>query len=222
MLLEKEREEIIKYGKKMIIDGLTKGTGGNISICDKEQKLMAITPSGMDYFKLKPEDIVILDVVNGKIVEGERIPSSESDMHRIFYKYRKDVFSVVHTHSKYATAISCVNVDGLPAIDYLLAVAGVDVPCAEYATYGTVKLAKNAFKAMQNRKAVLLSNHGMIAVGNDLAETYNIAENVEFCSELYCISKSIGKPKILEEKEMLNIIERFKDYGKRVEEHEEI
>jgi len=61
----------------------------------------------------------------------------------IFYKYRKDVFSVVHTHSKYATAISCTNIEGLPAINYLLAVAGTDVPCAEYATYGTVKLAKN-------------------------------------------------------------------------------
>ena len=200
MLLENERKEIIVYGKKMITDGLTRGTGGNISICDAEQKLMAITPSGIDYFKLTPEDIVIIDVETGKIVDGNRVPSSESDMHRIFYKYKKGVFSVVHTHSKYATAISCT----------------------EYATYGTVKLAKNAFKAMKDKKAVLLSNHGMIAIGKNLTEAYNIAENVEFCSELFCISKSIGSPKILDKEEMLNIIERFKDYGKRIEEHEEI
>ena len=222
MLLENERKEIIVYGKKMITDGLTRGTGGNISICDAEQKLMAITPSGIDYFKLTPEDIVIIDVETGKIVDGNRVPSSESDMHRIFYKYRKDVFSVVHTHSKYATAISCTDMEGLPAINYLLAVAGTDVPCAEYATYGTVKLAKNAFKAMKDKKAVLLSNHGMIAIGKNLTEAYNIAENVEFCSELFCISKSIGSPKILDKEEMLNMIERFKDYGKRIEEHEEI
>ena len=214
MLLENERKEIIVYGKKMITDGLTRGTGGNISICNAEQKLMAITPSGIDYFKLTSEDIVIIDVETGKIVE--------SDMHRIFYKYKRGVFSVVHTHSKYATAISCTDMEGLPAINYLLAVAGTDVPCAEYATYGTVKLAKNAFKAMKDKKAVLLSNHGMIAVGKNLTEAYNIAENVEFCSELFCISKSIGSPKILSKEEMLNMIERFKDYGKRVEEHEEV
>ena len=69
MLLENERKEIIIYGKKMITDGLTRGTGGNISICDAEQKLMAITPSGIDYFKLTPEDIVIIDVETGKIVD---------------------------------------------------------------------------------------------------------------------------------------------------------
>lgn len=222
MLLENERNEIIKYSQKMINDGLTRGTGGNISICNNEQTLMAITPSGIDYFKLKPEDIVVIDVQTGRIIEGDKIPSSESDMHRIFYKYRNDIFSIVHTHSKFATAISCTNIPGLPAIDYLLAVAGTDVPCAEYATYGTVALAKNAFKAMKDKKAVLLSNHGMIAGGKNIAEAYNIAENVEFCSELYCISKSIGEPKILDKQEMLNMIERFKNYGKRIEEHEEI
>ena len=153
MLLENERKEIIVYGKKMITDGLTRGTGGNISICDAEQKLMAITPSGIDYFKLTPEDIVIIDVETGKIVDSNRVPSSESDMHRIFYKYRKGVFSVVHTHSKYATAISCTDIEGLPAINYLLAVAGTDVPCAEYATYGTIKLAK-AFKERYPDKTI--------------------------------------------------------------------
>lgn len=221
MLLKNEREEVIEYGKKMILDGLTKGTGGNISLLNCEKNLMAITPSGIDYLKLCPEDIVIIDVETGKIVDGDKVPSSESDMHRIFYKYRKDIKAVVHTHSKYATALSCTN-QKLPAVHYLLAVAGVDVPCAEYATYGTVKLAKNAFKAMEGTKAVLLSNHGMITGGETLAEAYNITENVEFCCELYSISKTMGEPQILPKEEMEQMIERFKNYGKRTEEHEEI
>ena len=222
MLLKLEREELIEYGKKMIKDGLTRGTGGNLSICNKEHTQMAITPSGIDYFSLIPEDIVILDVETGKILEGNRVPSSEADMHRIFYKYRKDISAIVHTHSKYATAVSCLDQDGLPAIDYLLAVAGTYVPCADYATYGTVALAKNAFKAMTGKKAALLSNHGLISGGKNLSEAYNIAENVEFCSEIYCIAKACGPVKILSENEMKNMIIRFQDYGKRIEEHEEI
>lgn len=221
MLAKKEREEVIKYGKKMVQDNLTKGTGGNLSVYVAELNLMAITPSGIDYFELKPEDIVLVDVETGKIVEGNRVPSSESDMHRIFYKYRKDIKAIVHTHSKYATGLACTG-KGVPPVHYLLAVAGTSLPCAEYATYGTVKLAKNAYKAMVGKKATLLSNHGMIAGGETLAEAYNIAENVEFCCELYFIAKTMGVPEILTENEMQHMIERFKDYGKRVEEHEEI
>lgn len=221
MLLEKERNEIVKYGKKLIQDNLTKGTGGNLSLINREKNLMAITPSGIDYMVLLPEDIVLIDVVTGKIVDGNKVPSSEADMHRIFYKYRDDINAMVHTHSKFATALSCTN-QKLPAVHYLLAVAGVNVPCAEYATYGTVKLAKNAFEAMKGTKATLLSNHGMISGGTTLSEAYNIAENIEFCCELYFISKTLGNPQILADEEMKNVMNRFKDYGKRIEEHEEI
>lgn len=221
MLLEKERIEVMEYGKRMITEGLTKGTGGNISVFNRAKGLMAITPSGIDYLKIKPEDIVILDVQTGKVVDGNQVPSSESDMHRIFYKYRDDIDAVVHTHSKFAAGLSCTG-KKLPAIHYLLACAGVDVPCAEYATYGTIRLAKNAYEAMKGTKAVLLSNHGMLTGGATLGEAYNIAENVEFCCELYFIAKTVGAPNILPEEEMRNVMERFKDYGKRIEEHEEI
>ena len=95
-------------------------------------------------------------------------------------------------------------------------ITGIDIKYVKYNKVADLK------KAIEDKKAVLLSNHGMIAIGKNLTEAYNIAENVEFCSELFCISKSIGSPKILDKEEMLNIIERFKDYGKRIEEHEEI
>lgn len=221
MLLEKERIELMNYGKQMITEGLTKGTGGNLSLCSREKNLMAVTPSGIGYLEITPEDIVILDINTGKIIEGSRIPSSESDMHRIFYKYRKDINAIVHTHSKYSTGLSCTG-NKLPAIHYLLAVAGLNVPCAKYATYGTVKLAKNAYEAMKDTKAVLLSNHGLLTGGKNLSEAYNIAENVEFCCELYFISKIMGEPLLISEQEMKNVIERFKDYGQRIEEYEEI
>lgn len=219
-LLEK-RLEIIEYGKKLVENELTKGTGGNLSLCDRESGLMAITPSGIDYFEIKPEQIVLIDIKTGAIVEGDALPSSERDMHRIFYKYRTDIDAIIHTHTTFAASIACLNID-LPAVHYLVALAGPNVRCAKYATYGTVALAKNAFEAMKDRKACLLANHGMLAGGKSLAEAYNITEEIEFCCELYYRAKSIGEPVLLADEEMQMMMERFKNYGKRVEEHDEI
>lgn len=221
MIMKKEREEIIKHAKLLVTQGLTKGTGGNLSICNREKGLMALTPSGLDYFIMKPEDVVVLDIQTGKVVEGDRVPSSECDMHRIFYKYRDDINALVHTHSDYATALACLN-ESLPAVDYLVALAGPDVRCAKYATYGSVELARNAFEGMKDRNAVLLANHGIIVGAADLASAFYITEEIEFCCGLYYRARCIGNPVILPEDEMLRMIERFKDYGKRPEEHEEI
>ena len=221
MLLQEKREEIIEYGKKAVEARLTRGTGGNLSICDHESGLMAITPSGIDYFEIKPEQIVLIDVQSGKIVDGDAVPSSECDMHRIFYKYRTDIDAIIHTHTTYAATISCLRWN-LPAVHYLVAFGGTDIRCAEYATYGTVQLAKNAFAAMKDRNAVLLANHGLLAGGKNLAQAFSITEEIEFCCELYYRTKSVGDPVILPEDEMVRMIERFKNYGKRVEQHEEI
>lgn len=221
MLLQDIREELIYYGKKAVQNGLTKGTGGNLSVCDRESSIMAITPSGIDYFEIKPEQIVLIDVQTGKIVDGDALPSSERDMHRIFYKYRTDLDAIIHTHSIFAATLSCLR-QPLPAVHYMSALAGGDVRCAEYATYGTVALAKNAFKAMADRKAVLLANHGLLAGGTNLADAFNVIEEIEFCCEIYYRTKSIGDPVILPEDEMTRMVERFKAYGKKPEEHEEI
>jgi len=221
MRLEEKRKELIVYGQKLVKDNLTKGTGGNLSVCHREQGIMAITPSGIDYFDIKPEQIVLMEVESGRIVEGDAIPSSESDMHRILYKYREDLNAVIHTHTTYATTLACLNIH-LPAVHYLVALAGPDVRCADYATYGTVELAKNAFEAMKDRKACLLANHGLLAGGPDLATAFTITEEIEFCCELYYRAKSIGEPVILSESEMTMMMERFKNYGKRMEEHDEI
>lgn len=221
MLLQSFREEIIDYGKKLLETKLTRGTGGNISMVDRESNVMAITPSGIDYFEIKPEQIVLIDVETGDIVDGDSVPSSECDMHRIFYKYRKDINAIIHTHTSFATTVSCLN-ETLPAVHYLVAYAGTDVRCAKYATYGTVGLAKNAFEAMKDRNACLLANHGLLAGGANLAAAFAVTEEIEYCCELYYRSKTMGEPVILPEDEMLRMIERFKNYGKRIEEHEKI
>ena len=102
---------------------------------------MAISPSGMDYFEIRPEDVVILDI-GGNIVDGHRKPSSEVELHRIFYMNREDINAIVHTHSMYSTLLACLHYS-LPPVHYVLASAGKDVRCAEYATFGT-KDAENA------------------------------------------------------------------------------
>ncbi|MCI5595341.1 MAG: L-fuculose-phosphate aldolase [Lachnospiraceae bacterium] len=213
MLLLKEREQVVAYCKKLITAGLTKGTGGNISAFDRESGLYAISPSGMDYFSMTPEDVVVMNL-QGEVVEGSRKPSSEWDLHRIFYQNRKDLNAIVHTHSVYCTVLA-TNREGLPASSYLVAFAGKDVRCADYASFGTPELAKLAYEGMVDRNAVLLANHGLVTGGSDLLHAFQVAEQIEFCAEVYVKARSIGKPVILPEDEMERMIERFGDYGQK-------
>ena len=213
MIMKEERKQLVEYGKKLITSGLTKGTGGNLSIFNREEKLMAITPSGIDYFETQLEDIVVMDL-NGEIVEGHRTPSSEFGMHKTFYEQRQDIDAIIHTHTMFATTIACLGWE-LPAVHYMIALAGKNVRCAEYATFGTEELAHNAFKAMKDRKAVLLANHGLLAGAKDLANAFNITEEIEYCAELYYRSRSIGEPIILSDEEMDIMAGRFKTYGQR-------
>jgi L-fuculose-phosphate aldolase len=213
MILEKEREEIIKWSRELIKRGLTKGTSGNLSICDREKNLVAITPSGMDYMILEPGDIVITDL-KGNVVEGRWKPSSELMMHNAFYINRQDLSAIVHAHTTYATAIACLRID-LPAVHYMIALAGENVRCAEYATFGTKKLADNACEAMKGRNAVLLANHGILTGSYSLENAFNILEEVEYVAKLYFISKSAGSPVILDSDEMKIMEQKFKTYGQR-------
>lgn len=211
MLLQEERQLVVEYGKKLIHSNLTKGTGGNLSIFNREKGLMCISPSGIDYFKINPEDVVVLDL-DGNRVDGGKEPSSEFEMHRIFYANRNDINAIIHTHTMYSTTIACLNWS-LPPVHYMLALAGKDVRCAEYATYGTKQLAENAFIAMEDRNAVLLANHGLLVGAEDIANAFNTTEEVEYCAELYYRTKAIGQPVIIPEEEMELMLEKFKTYG---------
>jgi len=213
MLMQKAREELVKYGKKLVTANLTKGTGGNLSVFDRANGHVAITPSGIDFFEIQPEDIVIIDL-DGKIIEGDRTPSSEWEMHLMPYRTRTDIDAVIHAHTMYATVLACLR-EELPPTHYMIAVAGPTVRVAKYATYGTHELAINASEAMVDRKAVLLANHGILAGANDLLNAFNIVEEIEYCSEVYVKAKSIGSPIILPDEEMTLMAEKFKTYGQK-------
>lgn len=214
MLLKEAREKVIEFSLKMLSDNLTNGTAGNISIYDRTENLVAISPTGIPYDTLKPEDISVVDL-DGNLIEG-KLPSSELEMHLIFYRNRPEVNAVIHGHTKYATALACMR-KTLPAIDYMIALTGdKEVRCAEYASYGTDELAKNCFKTMGKAKACLLSNHGITTVGENINIAYNVLSQVEYISNLYLLATASGEPIILEDEEIMNMIERFKNYGKKV------
>lgn len=213
MLLKAERDLVVAYGKKLAAARLVTGTSGNLSIFNKAERLMVISPSGLDYQLMEPEDVVVMNLQQ-KVVDGTRKPSSEYRLHGIFYEKRKDVGAVVHTHSPFATTIACLNHD-LPAVHYTIAYAGSKVACAPYATFGTEQLAENAYLAMESRNATLLANHGLVAVGVDIAAAFSTALEIEYVAELYYRASSIGEPVIVADNEMENVIARFKNYGQK-------
>lgn len=212
MNLEKERKLIVEYGKKLIDSDLTTGTGGNLSILNEDKRQVAISPSGVDYYQVKKEDIVVIDL-DGNFVEGNNRPSSELAMHLAVYNNRDDIFSVIHTHSIYATSIACLNID-LPPVHYMIAVAGDKVPCAKYASFGTEELAQNAIESLGSKyKAVLLANHGLLSCGTDIKGAFNVAEEIEYVAEVYFRTKAIGEPVIIDAAEMKRMEKAFETYG---------
>ena len=214
MLLPQEREHVVEYCRMLSTRGLTKGTGGNISAFNRESMLFAISPSGMDYFVMQPEDVVVLDL-DGKIVDGVRKPSSETDMHRLLYIGREDINAVVHTHSTFATTLACLHWS-LPALHYLIGFAKSDeVRCTPYAPFGSTELAEAARDGMEGRYAVLLGNHGLLAAGPNMRYAFNAAEEIEFVCELYWRAKCVGNPVILSKDDMNVALEKFATYGQR-------
>ncbi len=212
MLMQEERELIVEYGKMASTSGLCPGTSGNMSIFNPELGYMAISPSGIDYFKTKPEDVVISDL-NAHVVDGDRKPSSEWALHTIFYRNRPDARAVVHTHSMYCTTLGIVN-EPIRAVHYVIGDANTaTVPLAPYCLFGTEELAEAAISVCGSSHAVLLQNHGMLAYGKDMKEAYGLAKNLEFIAELQYRAMCIGQPNILTDEQMAVVMEKFKSYG---------
>lgn len=211
MKYQVERKQLVEYGKAMLTENLTTGTGGNLSIFIREDNVMLMTPSGIPYPETKEEDIVLM-TLEGEILEGDCKPSSEYDMHRIFYQQTPNVNAVVHTHSEYATVFACLQEDILP-LHYIIGSIGSRVRCCPYETFGTAKLAEVAFKEMKQDKGILLGNHGTLAIGEDLASAFSVAKDIEFIAKLYYRAKSIGTPVLLNEEQLEEVIEKFGTYG---------
>lgn len=213
MLRIQMKEDVVRWAKELTLRHLTVGTGGNISCLERSSGLMVITPSGMEYLSLQPEDMVVMDL-NGRVVEGQWKPSSEWRMHAEIYKQRPEIQAVVHAHSTYATAVSCLQQD-LPPIHYMVALAGTKVPCTLYATFGTEELAKLACQTMATGRAVLLANHGILTAAESIRTAFHILEEIEQVAKLYCITKSMGNPVVLPEEEMQKMQHLFRSYGQK-------
>ncbi|NLC37856.1 MAG: class II aldolase/adducin family protein [Clostridia bacterium] len=185
------KEKIIQIGKEILHSGLTVGTWGNISSRVPGEDLVAITPSGLDYTLLEPADIVLLDL-EGTIVSGCRRPSIEVPLHLAIYQARKDVHSVVHTHSVYATAFAAARQALPPALEDLVQMVGGAVRVSDYALPGSKKLGANAVKALEGRQAVLLANHGLLGVGRNLEEALKVCQVVEKAAQITIMARLLG------------------------------
>jgi len=213
MELEAERKAIVRFGLKMVESGLTTGTGGNLSIIDRDSGRVAVSPSGIEYAALRPEDVVLTDL-EGKVLDGDCKPSSELGFHLSVYRQRRDVTAMVHTHSPYATTMACLGWE-IPAVHYLVGFAGKKVPIAPYATFGTPELARNVAEHIGEYNALLLANHGLLAVGRNIDTAFAVAEEIEFVARIYYQTQSIGKPEILPDEEMETVLEKFETYGQK-------
>jgi len=207
--MNKLKSEIIKFSKLLNSRKLSALRSGNISV--RFKKGFFITPSGKKYSSLKNKDIVYVSL-NGKFDKKLGIPSSEWKFHQDIYLKKEEANAIVHSHSTNATALSVHN-KPIPAFHYMVALAGGnDIKCANYATYGTRKLSVNILKALKNRKACLISNHGQIAYDDNLSKAFELAEEVENLSLQYITALKIGRPKILSNVEMNNVLAKAKNY----------
>ena len=205
------RSEIIKYSKMLNSKKLSALRSGNISSRYKDGFL--ITPSGKKYSSLKNNDIVFVSL-NGYFDKKTGTPSSEWKFHQDIYRNKKEAKAIVHAHSTCATAVS-THKRGIPSFHYMVAMAGGhDIKCAKYATFGTRELSKNILKALEGRKACLISNHGQIAFEESLSKAFELAEEVENISLQYITSLKLGKPKILSIYEMKKVLSKAKNYKK--------
>lgn len=200
------KHEIIKYGLKIKKTGLITGTWGNIS--SKYENKILITPSGLDYEELTPDDIIVCDF-EGNILEGDKKPSIELHTHIAIYKNRSDVNAIIHTHSVYASAIAATK-KNIPAIlEDMAMIIGGEVRCAKYASPGSDELADNVLEVLEHKNAVLLSNHGSYCMGRNLKETMLVCQVLEKSAQVYIFSAQIGIPKPLAIEEVEKIREVY-------------
>jgi L-fuculose-phosphate aldolase len=203
------RKDIVAQGAKLAASGLSQGTSGNLSV--RSGAGFLITPSGTPYEEITPAGIVLVDL-DGHWEPGLR-PSSEWRFHSDIYAARADVQAVVHVHPPYSTALAMCRMD-IPAAHYMIAVGGGDsIRCADYHTYGTQALSDAVVQALEGRLACLMANHGMIATGTTLAQAMWRAIEVEALARHYALALQVGKPVLLTDQEVAQVLEKFANYG---------
>lgn len=210
MLMERERYEIVRYGKEILSRGLTFGISGNLSIYDPATGNIAISPEGISFSVMNPEDVVIIDR-KGNLIEGTRVPSSEHALHAAIYECRLAAKAVVHMHPKYCTTLACMRVP-LKAVHYALAPVGVTtVPSIPFHTYGTLELAADVQTHIGNSNAVLLENHGLLTCGSSIENAFNLALTCEWAAEIQWRCLCAGKISYLTDEQMEALRTRYQE-----------
>lgn len=203
------RRAVIEGMARLDALGMNRNATGNLSLRLDDGFL--ITPSGMTTRQMRPGDVVFMDMDG--TVHGERLPSSEWRFHRDLLASRPEVNVVLHSHATACITLAALGME-IPAFHYMVAVAGgKTIPCARYATFGTQELSDSAVTALSGRKACLLANHGMIALGATVGGALAVAVEVEALAEQYWRALQIGKPNILSDEEMDRVLEKFGSYG---------
>lgn len=214
-MFEKQKQLLVDYGLRMLDKNLTTSTGGNISLYVREEGVMLVTPSSVEYEKITKDDIVEMTLDGKQLSANHRKPSSEWRMHAQVYQNRDDVNAMFHSHAVNCAAISTVG--PLPAIDYLVAFGGShEVPLAGYAQYGTQELAEKSTEILKkDYYAVLLKNHGINTIGKTLGSAFTRLELLNFCADMYIKAKIVGEPSIIPQDEMVKLVDVFKNmaYG---------
>jgi L-fuculose-phosphate aldolase len=207
------RQQLIETARRMATAGLNRGTAGNLSVRLGEAGGFLITPTGMAYDVLEDADIVCMRFDG--TAEGRRKPSSEWRFHRDLYAARPDAGAILHAHSPFATSLACLRRD-IPPFHYMIARFGGDsLRCAAYATFGTQALSDAVLLAIANRRACLLANHGMLVLGDDLAQVLDLGSELEALCEQYWRACQLGPPVLLDAREMATVLEKFAGYGQQ-------
>ena len=202
------QKKIIESLKKLVENKLNLGTEGNVSIRDEHG--FYISPSAIHPDKLKVSDIPFISL-EGKQTKGKK-PSSEWMMHLLIYKERSDIEAITHSHSMWSTSLSCLR-KKIPSFHYMVAeFGGNDIKCSKYATFGTNLLAKNVLLALNERKGCLMANHGQLTTGKSIEESISLCESLEKLSKQYFLCKLTGQVKLLNKKEMKEVIHLFSNY----------
>jgi L-fuculose-phosphate aldolase len=199
-----DRSGLVAFARRMAGDDLARGTSGNLSV--RRQDVIAITPSGVPYERMSPDDICLVRLADGaplggalgpELAEPGMRPSTETPMHLAVYR-ATGTGAIVHTHSPFVVALSTV-LDELPAVHYAMADLGGIVRVAPYARFGTPELAESAVAALADRSAVILRNHGALTCGPDLARAYDRAATLEWLARVYWHARLAGTPHTLTE-----------------------
>ena len=205
------RQDLIVAARRLVSSGLTRNTSGNIS--HRVGDGFLVTPTGMPYETLEPDDIVFVD--GDAAAHGRRLPSSEWRMHFDLFSARPEINVALHAHAPFCTSIACLG-RGIPAFHYMIAMfGGADIRCAGYATFGTEELSCHAVAALDGRNGCLLANHGMITLGRSFDDAFKLGIELETLAEMYWRALQIGEPLILDAAEMSRVLEKFQSYGKQ-------